>query len=86
MLCPTRWTVRAESLQSILENYTALQELWDVTLETGLDAKVRSRIIGVRAQMESLNYFFGISIGKLVLKHGDNLSAFLPLRDKGWLQ
>ena len=77
VLCPTRWTVRAESLQSILENYTALQELWDAALETGLDAEVRSRIIGVRAQMESFNYFFGISIGELVLKHGDNLSTAL---------
>ena len=77
MLCPTRWTVRAESLLNILENYIALQELWDAALETGLDAEVRSRIIGVRAQMESFNYFFGISIGELVLKHGDNLSKAL---------
>ena len=58
VLCPTRWTVRAESLKSILENYTALQELWDAALETGLDAEVRSRIIGVKAQMEIFNYFF----------------------------
>ena len=77
VLCPTRWTVRAESLKSILENYTALQELWDAALETGLDAEVRSRIIGVKAQMESFNYFFGISVGELVLKHGDNLSKAL---------
>ena len=27
VLCPTTWTVRFESLKSILENYTALQEL-----------------------------------------------------------
>ena len=27
--------------------------------------------------MESFNYFFGISIGKLILKHGDNLSKAL---------
>ena len=77
VLCPTRWTVRAESLKSILENYTALQELWDAALETGLDAEIRSRITGVKAQMESFNYFFGISVGELVLKHGDNLSKAL---------
>ena len=77
MLCPTRWTVRAETLKSILDNYTALQELWDAALETALDAEVRSRITGVKAQMESFNYFFGISIGELVLKHGDNLSKAL---------
>ena len=28
VLCPTRWTVRAEALQSILENYQVLLELW----------------------------------------------------------
>ena len=27
-LCPTRWTVRAESLATILSNYAVLQELW----------------------------------------------------------
>ena len=64
-------------MKSILENYTALQELWDAALETGLDAEVRSRIIGVKAQMESFSYFFGISVGELVLKHGDNLSKAL---------
>ena len=77
MLFSTRWTVRAESLKSILENYTALQELWDAALETGLDNEVRSRITGVNAQMESFNYFFGTSVGELVLKHGDNLSKAL---------
>ena len=32
---------------------------------------------GVQAQMELFDYFFGISVGKLVLSHGDNLSAAL---------
>ena len=77
VLCPTKWIVRAESLKSVLENYTALQELWDAALETGLDAEVRSRITGVKAQMESFISFFGISVGQLVLKHGDNLSKAL---------
>ena len=28
VLCPTRWTVRAQALQSIIANYNILQELW----------------------------------------------------------
>ena len=28
-LCPTRWTARAASLLSVIDNYTVLQELWD---------------------------------------------------------
>ena len=31
---PTRWTIRAESFQRIIENYTALQSLWDKSLQT----------------------------------------------------
>ena len=29
VLCPTRWTVRAESLASILSNYSVLRAMWD---------------------------------------------------------
>ena len=29
VLCPTRWTVRADSMESIVCNYSVLQELWD---------------------------------------------------------
>ena len=77
VLCPTRWTVRAESLKSILNNYKVLQDLWDTALETGLDAEVRSRVTGVKAQMEKFSFFFGVYIGELVLGHGDNLSKTL---------
>ena len=41
VLCPTRWTVRADSLRSVLDNYTALQHLWDECLETRLDTEVK---------------------------------------------
>ena len=29
LLCPTRWTVRAKSLNSIMSNYTDLKKLWE---------------------------------------------------------
>ena len=31
VLCPTRWTVRAASLKSVIDNYQVLQELWLVS-------------------------------------------------------
>ena len=37
-LCPTRWTMRGASLQSVVENRVALEELWDDVFETKLDA------------------------------------------------
>lgn len=30
-LCPTRWTVRANSLQSVVDNYIVLEDLWEYT-------------------------------------------------------
>ena len=44
--CPTRWTVRGASVTSIVNNYCALIELWEQSLETKLDSDVKGRIIG----------------------------------------
>ena len=74
VLCPTRWTVRANSLKSILDNYTVLLMLWDECLEEHLQSDIRARIIGVQAQM---NFLFGLSLCYLILKHSDNLSCAL---------
>lgn len=46
-------------------------------LEGSLDTEVKTQVVGVRVQMESFTYFFGISVAELVLKHGDNLSVAL---------
>ena len=45
--CPTRWTVRGNSVGSILENYNILNDLWDECLETRLEPDIKGRIIGV---------------------------------------
>ena len=34
VLCPIQWTVGANSFHSVLDNYTALQHLWNEGLET----------------------------------------------------
>lgn len=50
----TRWTVRADCLQSILDNYDALLKLWDECLDSGqLDPDVRGRIIECQAQIRT---------------------------------
>jgi len=40
ILCPTGWTVKANSLQSILDNYSVLQTLWESILESRLDPEI----------------------------------------------
>ncbi len=48
-LCPTRWTVRGDSISSIIENYTILKLLWDECLKKKLEPDIKGRIIGVKS-------------------------------------
>ena len=67
VLCPTRWTVRAASLQSVIDN-------WDESFETNLESEVKSRVIEVKHQMGTFDYYFGVSLGAQILRISDNLS------------
>ena len=69
--------MRAASLQSVVENWVILQELWDDVLETKLDAEMKGRVLGAKYQMETIEYFYCVSLRALVLKHSDNLSKTL---------
>ena len=40
ILCPTRWTVRNETFNSILQNYRTLLELWEAILDDKPDSEV----------------------------------------------
>ena len=79
VLCPTRWAVRAESMKSILDNWVALQQVWDESLDGNLEPEIVSITIGVKSEMNTFNYFYGVTISQLVLRHSDNLSKTLLL-------
>ena len=81
ILCPTRWTVRAESLSSIINNFKVLQATWKEAIEVVQDSETKTRIRGVAIQMETFNYFFGNLLGQLILKHADNLSITLQCQN-----
>ena len=66
-LCPTRWTVRAEALQSILDNYEVLSVLWIESLDVIKDSDMKARINGVASQMKGFD-FYGVSLGQLILR------------------
>ena len=59
-LCPTRWTVRAQSIASILSNYKNIQDLWDEALEGLVDSDIKARIQGVSSQMETFQFYFAL--------------------------
>jgi len=77
ILCPTRWTVRNETFCSIIENYTALIELWHEILDEKIDSDVRARVCGVSSQMITFDYYFGVRLSHMILRHTDNLSKTL---------
>ena len=60
MLCPTRWTVRANALASIIENHVVLQDTWDKALEVSKDTDSKAKINGVSAQMKKFLIFCSV--------------------------
>ena len=81
LLCPTRWTVRGNSLDSVCENYSILLDTFERSLEIVSDTETKSRIIGVLSQMKSFQYYFGVKLGQLIFGHCDNLSRTLQHKD-----
>ena len=71
----TRWTVRVSSLSSICENYNELEKLWNWCLVEYKDREAKARIHGAQAQMRTFDYFFGLRLAILLLRHSDNLST-----------
>ena len=87
VLCPTRWTVRVASLQSVIDNCIPFHELWDGSLETNLESEVKLRVIGVKHQMGTFDYHFGVLLGAQILRISDTCQKlcktliFQPVKD-----
>ena len=77
ILCPTRWTVKANSLASIIGNYEVLQCTWEEAVLVTKDTESKARIRGVSAQMKTFNFVYGAILGEMILRHADNLSSTL---------
>ena len=76
-MCPTRWTVCAQSLSSILVNYDNLQLLWETAFKSTTETDVKARIRGIVSQMDTFKFFFSLSLCELILHHTDKLSQTL---------
>ena len=77
VLCPTRWTVRADSMKSIICNCEVLIELWEKATEIVKDTETIARIRGVATQMSTFSFYFGLVLGEMLLRHSDNLNKTL---------
>ena len=49
--------MKAEALNSILDNFNVPLELWDESLEIVIQMEMKARIQGVAAQMRKFNFF-----------------------------
>ena len=76
-LCPTRWTVRADSLANIVANYESIQQLWESSAAATNNTELTARILGIKTQMTTFKHFFGFVLSEVVLRHTDKLSQTL---------
>ena len=61
-LCPTRWTVKYKSLESVERNYAPLLETLE-DISTGSGYEVRSKAAGIFHSMQTFKTFFGMMLG-----------------------
>ena len=69
VLCPTRWTVKANALASIMSNFETLKLTWEKAVNVLRDTETKSRIHGVSVMMSTFNYIFGNILGEILLKY-----------------
>lgn len=51
--------------------------MWEESKSSNIDSETQARIIGVAVQMLRFDFLFGLLLGSLLLRHGDNLSKTL---------
>ena len=71
--------MRAGSLTSMYE--LELEELWRCFLMEYKDREAKARVLDVQAHIRTFDYFYGLKLGILLLRHRDNLSVLLQTKD-----
>ena len=79
-LCPTRWTVRTESLHAVIKNYPIIMKELDVINEEAKGESSR-KSLGVVALMEKFSTYFGLKMSLMVFSAMEQLSRTLEYRD-----
>ena len=79
MLCPTRWTVRHTSIDSIIKNYQVLQTTLE-TFQQGRD-EYATKASGLLARMAKFDTFFALTLAYLVFSSAEQLSINLQEKD-----
>ncbi|CAM4768570.1 unnamed protein product [Rotaria magnacalcarata] len=78
-LCPTRWTVRASSMNSLLANHHLIQSVMKELVEQKGESGVKAA--GWLNQMENFQTFFGLKLGHVIFVATEELSCSLQRID-----
>lgn len=78
-LCPTRWTVRHGSIESILLNYTVLQDALE-EIQKGRD-EYAAKAHGMLIQMEMFDTFFGLKLAHFIFSSAEQFSVNLQAKE-----
>ena len=79
-LCPTRWTVRSIALDSVIRNYPALLEAFEIISMESHDDYGR-RANGVLTMLEKFSVYFGLKLSFLVFSATEQVSKALQAKD-----
>ena len=61
--------MHGQTLQSILDSYKELMELWEWSLSVVSQTELKPRIHGVQSFMGKFGFLFGCHLGKSLLSH-----------------
>ena len=78
-LCPTRWTVRATAISSILTNYDVLLDTLDAIMQENKRNETAAKASGIAAQMEKFDIIAGLYIAKLLFSTTDQAATMLHI-------
>ena len=78
-ICPTRWTVRHRSIESVLLNYKVLQDTLE-EIQKGRD-EYAAKAHGMVLQMEMFDTFFGLKLAHFIFSAAEQFSVNLQAKD-----
>ena len=65
-LCPTRWTVRAESLRSVILNYAVIHGALNDIIEGNSEATLQAK--GIMVTMDLFSFLLGVVVREQLFK------------------
>ena len=70
----------------MLCNYDALHKVWDAVIDSTQSLEIRSRVRGVKRELEKFNFWFGANLCYTILSQTDSLNHALQKNELSALE